>query len=38
MLFSDDIEYPAYNQKELGNVTETDGDPPLMPYAPDKYQ
>jgi hypothetical protein len=35
MLWSDGDDYPSYNNVDLGDVTETDGDPPgWMPYWP----
>jgi hypothetical protein len=37
MPWSDDSEFPKYDDNDLGDVTETDGDPPgWMPYWPRK--
>jgi hypothetical protein len=36
--FDEQGEFPEYNDKDLGDVTETDGDPiAWMPYAPREY-
>ena len=39
MLYTDDGDFPDYNEEDVGDVTETDTDlPGLMPYMPDEYQ
>jgi len=35
--FNEDGEFPEYTKEDSSNVTETDDDPPLMPYAPARY-
>jgi hypothetical protein len=38
VIYNDDDDYPEYDDGAPGDVTETDGDPPLMPYQPRPYK
>lgn len=38
VVYKEDADFPEYNDGALGDVTETDENPPLMPYQPRPYK
>lgn len=38
VVYNEDDDYPEYDDGAPGDITETDGDPPLMPYKPRPYK